>query len=179
MQPQTLLVFDIETVPDKHHHEGDGFPILPFHQVVAIAVLEAEINRTGAGEEYTLKDLRCGGEADYDEAKLVQGFFQQSLRLHGGLEFPKLCRVLALDCCTINRSISRGEAMGKVKVLVPDLELGVEDPLFITLFPDPDDGSVTVVQPPVMVELDPNHRQQLYANCISALEDMIQGLSPL
>jgi predicted PolB exonuclease-like 3'-5' exonuclease len=76
MQPQTLLVFDIETVPDKHHHEGDGFPILPFHQVVAIAFLEAEINRTGAGEEYTLKDLRCGGEADYDEAKLVQGFFQ-------------------------------------------------------------------------------------------------------
>ncbi len=69
--------------------------------------------------------------------------------------------------------------MGKVKVLVPDLELGVEDRLFITLFPDPDDGSVTVVQPPVMVELDPNHRQQLYANCISALEDMIQGLSPL
>jgi hypothetical protein len=67
MQPQTLLVFDIETVPDKHHHEGDGFPILPFHQVVAIAFLEAEINRTGAGEEYTLKDLRCGGEADYDE----------------------------------------------------------------------------------------------------------------
>ncbi len=76
MQPQTLLVFDIETVPDKHHHEGDGFPILPFHQVVAIAVLEAEIKRTGAGEEYTLKDLRCGGEVDYDEAKLVQGFFQ-------------------------------------------------------------------------------------------------------
>ncbi len=50
MQPQTLLVFDIETVPDKRHHEGDGFPVLPFHQVVAIAVLEAEINRTGAGE---------------------------------------------------------------------------------------------------------------------------------
>ena len=50
MQPQTLLVFDIETIPDKHYYEGDGFPILPFHQVVAIAVLEAEINRTGAGE---------------------------------------------------------------------------------------------------------------------------------
>ena len=63
MQPQTLLVFDIGTVPDKHHHEGDGFPILPFHQIVAIAFLEADINRTGAGKEYTLRDLRCGGEA--------------------------------------------------------------------------------------------------------------------
>ncbi len=72
-----------------------------------------------------------------------------------------------------------GKVMGKVKVLVPDLELGVEDPLFITLFPDPDDGSVTVVQPPVMVELDPSHRREVYANCINAPEDMIQGLSPL
>ncbi len=69
--------------------------------------------------------------------------------------------------------------MGKVKDLVPDLELGVEDPLFITLFPDPDDGSVTVVEPPILVELEAKHRQQIYANCISALEDMIQGLSPL
>ena len=69
--------------------------------------------------------------------------------------------------------------MGKVKDLVPDLELGVEDPLFITLFPSSDDGGVTVVEPPVMVELDPNHRQQIYVNCIAALEKMIQGLSPL
>ena len=69
--------------------------------------------------------------------------------------------------------------MGKVKDFGTDLEIGVEDPLFITLFPDPDDGSVTVVQPPVMVELDPNHRQEVYANCINALQEMIQDLSPL
>ncbi len=72
--------------------------------------------------------------------------------------------------------------MGKVKDLVLALEPKVEppnDPLFITLFPDPDDGSVTVVQPPVMVELDPNHRQEVYANCINALQEMIQDLSPL
>ena len=40
--------------------------------------------------------------------------------------------------------------MGKVEDLVPGLELGDEppdDPLFITLFPNPDDGSVTVVEP--------------------------------
>ena len=38
--------------------------------------------------------------------------------------------------------------MGKVKDLVPGLGPKVEppdDPLFITLFPDPNDGSVTVV----------------------------------
>ena len=72
--------------------------------------------------------------------------------------------------------------MGKVKDPVSALEPKVEppnDPLFITLFPDPDDGSVTVVQPPVMVELDPNHRQEVYANCINALEEMIQDLSAL
>ena len=50
---------------------------------------------------------------------------------------------------------------------VPDIKLGVEDPLFITLFPNPDDGSVTVVEPPVMVELEAKHRQQNYANCIA------------
>ena len=68
--------------------------------------------------------------------------------------------------------------MGKVKDLVPELELGVEDPLFITLFPNPDDGSVTVVEPPVMVELEAKHRQQIYANCIAALEKMVQKVSP-
>jgi hypothetical protein len=71
--------------------------------------------------------------------------------------------------------------MGKVEDLVSGLERGAEppdDPLFITLFPNLDDGSVTVVEPPVMVELEPNHRQQVYATCINALEEIIQGLSP-
>lgn len=71
--------------------------------------------------------------------------------------------------------------MSKVKDLVPDFELGAEppnDPLFITLFPNPDEGSVTVVEPPVVVELEPDHRRQVYANCINALEEMIQKVSP-
>ena len=70
--------------------------------------------------------------------------------------------------------------MGKVKVLVPNLEGGTEppdDPLFITLFPNPDDGSVMVVEPPIMVGLEPDYRKQVYARCIGALEDLIQGLS--
>ena len=50
MQPQSLLVVDIETVPDKSLHEGEKFPILPFHQVVAIAFLKAEIGRLENGD---------------------------------------------------------------------------------------------------------------------------------
>lgn len=69
--------------------------------------------------------------------------------------------------------------MAKVKGPGARLRLGggsEEDPLFITLFPNSDDGSVTVVEPPVMVRLDPRHRRQVYASCIEALEEMIQGL---
>ena len=72
--------------------------------------------------------------------------------------------------------------MDKVKDIMPDHNLEAEppdDPLFVTLFPNLDDGSVTVVEPPVMVELKLNHRQQAYESCIAALEEMIQGLSPL
>jgi hypothetical protein len=77
---------------------------------------------------------------------------------------------------------AEGKSMGKAKDLAPDFEPKAEppdDPLFITLFPNPDDGSVTVVEPPVMVDLAPNHRRQIYTSCITALEEMIQGLSPL
>ena len=75
MKPESLLVVDIETIPDAAHHEGSGFPIRPFHQVIAIGFLEAGIGRGEHGETYRLGDLRCGGEADYDEAKLLQAFF--------------------------------------------------------------------------------------------------------
>jgi len=69
--------------------------------------------------------------------------------------------------------------MDKRRGPTPELGLGAgqaDDPLFITLFPNADDGSVTVVEPPVLVELDPRHRRQVYANCIDALEEMIRGL---
>lgn len=72
--------------------------------------------------------------------------------------------------------------MGKVEQLVWDLEPEAKppvDPLFVTLFPNVDDGSVTVVEPPVMAELGPNHRRQVYASCITALQEMIQRLSPI
>ncbi len=102
MLHQNLFVFDIETVPDTdaapnltgiesvdvaerraaieayHLEVTDGknaFPRQPFHKVVAISFLEAEIERDGGREGYIMRDLRSGGEADYDEARLLQGFF--------------------------------------------------------------------------------------------------------
>ena len=70
------MVFDIETIPDKDHHEGEKFPIHPYHQVVAIAFLHAEIQQSEAGETYVLKELRCGGDSSYSEARLLEAFFQ-------------------------------------------------------------------------------------------------------
>ncbi len=111
MQHQNLFVFDIETVPDtvavanltgfdgpgeearrqeleRYHLEVTGgknpFPRQPFHKVVAISFLEAEIERAGGiggGETYHLRELRSGGEADFDEKKLLQGFFGYFERL--------------------------------------------------------------------------------------------------
>jgi hypothetical protein len=95
-----------------------------------------------------------------------------------------LYRALLLDCCIIKRLKfqAQGEAMGKVRNLGPHLERGTQppnDPLFVTLFPNPDDGSVTVVEPPVLAELEPDHRRRVYASCIYALEDMIQSLGAM
>lgn len=108
MQHQNLFVFDIETVPDTdsapnltgvtdpdvaarraaieqyHLDITDGknaFPRQPFHKVVAISFLEAEIERDGGQEAYILKDLRTGGEAGYDEKQLLLGFFTYLERL--------------------------------------------------------------------------------------------------
>lgn len=103
MQHQNLIVFDIETVPDteavvnltgfedrdvtarraelERYHLAitDGknaFPRQPFHRVVAISFLRAEIERGGAGETYYLQELRSGGTEKSDEKELVAGFFQ-------------------------------------------------------------------------------------------------------
>lgn len=103
MQHQNLLVFDIETVPDTdalpnltgfddpdaaarraemeryHLAVTDGrnaFPRQPFHRVVAISFLRAEIERGADGETYYLQELRSGGTEKSDEKELVAGFFQ-------------------------------------------------------------------------------------------------------
>ena len=108
MHHQNLFVFDIETMPDtnaalsltgfddpdvaahrqelgRYHLEKTGgknpFPRQPFHKVVAISFLEAEIERDGNQEAYFLRELRSGGEAGFDEKKLLQGFFGYFERL--------------------------------------------------------------------------------------------------
>ncbi|MAH83071.1 MAG: 3'-5' exonuclease [Rhodospirillaceae bacterium TMED8] len=103
MQHKNLFVFDIETVPDtdvvpnltgftnpdkdarfaeleRYHMEVSGgrspFPRHPFHKVVAISFLEAEIETLDSQEEYYLRELRSGGEPNFDEFQLLEGFFK-------------------------------------------------------------------------------------------------------
>ena len=66
-----LMVVDIETIPDTEHHEGDGFPKLPFHQVVAVAFLHAGIKREGDTETYKRKDIRCGGDLPIEPKHVI------------------------------------------------------------------------------------------------------------
>lgn len=103
MQHKSLFVFDIETVPDTdavpnlvgdvgesdeerrealdtyHLDITDGknaFPRQPFHKVVAVSFLAAEIETDGRHENYYLKELRSGGDEKAIEHDLVAGFYQ-------------------------------------------------------------------------------------------------------
>ncbi len=103
MQHQNLFLFDIETVPDlksarnlldmqeaeakevkeaivKYHldltDQKNSFLRQPFHRVIAISFLEAEIVRDFNGQEfYRIIDIRSGGDLLASEADLVKGFF--------------------------------------------------------------------------------------------------------
>ncbi|MCD6034336.1 MAG: uncharacterized protein K0R63_77 [Rickettsiales bacterium] len=101
-QHPSLFVFDIETIPDTdavfnltgvqsddpnelrqaltdyHLEVTDGknsFPRQPFHKVVAISFLEADIHYDGVKENYSFRTLRSGGNEESSEKELVQGFF--------------------------------------------------------------------------------------------------------
>jgi predicted PolB exonuclease-like 3'-5' exonuclease len=105
MQHQSLVVVDIETVPDtdavpnltglgrdgedvaerrflleQYHLEitkgQNPFPRQPFHKVVAISFLRAEIDRGDGAEAFYLQELRSGGKTDSSEAELIAGFFR-------------------------------------------------------------------------------------------------------
>lgn len=114
MAPRKLLVFDLETVPDTTFarklwpeyaaldetqmvekiyeimRERNGgrsdFPSPPFHKIVAIGCLLADIElEDGGRESYHLKKLGCIGEEGDDEATLLTKFFdfggREELRL--------------------------------------------------------------------------------------------------
>lgn len=100
----SLFVFDIETVPDTDVLAGltgraapadpqaardaleayhlaltdgrSGFARQPFHKVVAISFLKADIHRDGRLEMYALDELRSGGGVESSEAELIGGFFR-------------------------------------------------------------------------------------------------------
>ena len=75
----TLLALDIETMPDIQIMPTDWprekFPPHHCHQVVAISFVEAEIDRSAGCERYHVTSCRSGGEADYDEQRLLRGFW--------------------------------------------------------------------------------------------------------
>jgi hypothetical protein len=102
MQHNSLFVFDIETIPDDeavknlldmeggskeekrqalidyHLKITDGknsFLRQPFHKVVAISFLQADIIRDDGSERYVLNEIRSGGEIDSLEEDLIKGFF--------------------------------------------------------------------------------------------------------
>ena len=101
----SLLVFDIETVPDvdvcrnlfsdfddtielskkrealtSYHLEiTDGknpFLRQPFHKIIAISFLKADIKKIGEYESFHLQEIRSGGKEDSSEKDLLKGFFQ-------------------------------------------------------------------------------------------------------
>ncbi len=103
MQHQNLFVFDIETICDinsarkllglenatprevqqaitQYHldltDQKNPFLRQPFHQIIAISFLQAEIQRDFNGNEfYHLIDIRSGGDLMSNESELVKGFF--------------------------------------------------------------------------------------------------------
>jgi predicted PolB exonuclease-like 3'-5' exonuclease len=77
-----LLVLDIETVPDADlmppDWPEDRFPKAAWHRIVAISFVEAAIHRdpeTGQ-EAYAVTSCRSGGEAGWDEWRLLKGFWR-------------------------------------------------------------------------------------------------------
>ncbi len=110
MLRKNLFIFDIETVPDLraaanlldkpldtdpeillqeleeyHLKITDGrnaFFRQPFHQVVAISFLEAEIQYIDNKEFYQLKTIRSGGNSDSGEEAIIKGFFNHLAKIN-------------------------------------------------------------------------------------------------
>lgn len=100
---RSLFVFDIETIPDTdavpnltgetdpdvavrrqaltdyHLKITDGknaFPRQPFHKVIGISFVSADIIREGEEEHYELNEIRSGGDLASSERELLQGVFK-------------------------------------------------------------------------------------------------------
>lgn len=82
MSHEHLLCLDIETIPDPDlvpaDWPADEFVRKPiWHRVVAISFVEARIERPQSGGEcYMVECCRTGGEADWDERRLLQAWWK-------------------------------------------------------------------------------------------------------
>lgn len=73
-----LLCVDIETVPDRGIMPadwGEKFPKPAWHKVVAISFVEADIVQGEDGERYEVTCCRSGGEANWDEGRLLEAWW--------------------------------------------------------------------------------------------------------
>ena len=70
-----LLVLDIETIPDDRFHQGDEFPKLLHHQVIAVAGLFASYVADGDSSHFEINGVSCCGEIGSPESELVVEIF--------------------------------------------------------------------------------------------------------
>ncbi len=76
-----LACLDVETVPESDLLPPDtdpaAFPKLPYHRVVAVSFVEAEIvHEDGGTEWYRVTGVRSGGREDYTEAQILKAFWR-------------------------------------------------------------------------------------------------------
>lgn len=77
-RPEYVLAYDIETVPDPDlpTEVTETFPKPIRHRIACLSFVLARIVRDGAGRErFDVEEIRSGGEADWDERRLLRGFW--------------------------------------------------------------------------------------------------------
>ena len=81
MEHDNIICLDIETVPDRTlipDWDDGKFPPKPiWHQIVAISFVAARIEYDkGLPVKYAVERCRSGGDADWDEQRLLSRFWQ-------------------------------------------------------------------------------------------------------
>jgi 3'-5' exonuclease len=81
MEHDRIICLDIETVPDRtlipEWDEGKFPPKPIWHRMVAVSVVEARIEQNrGLPAKYVVECCRSGGEADWDEQRLLSKFWR-------------------------------------------------------------------------------------------------------
>lgn len=77
-EPETLRALTRTLRPEQHRiEEEDLANALLWHKVVAISFVEATVECDGErGERYHVRSCRSGGEADWDERRLLESFWR-------------------------------------------------------------------------------------------------------